>query len=156
MTRYRDAVWGGELDDLGRLAAYDVDLLGQILDNAQRTSGRQIRGHRRSRRQSRGRWRPPGCGPRSRQAQECLHEVHGLGGVTWEYFTMLLGRPAVEADTWVTRWVSSHVGRDVTSSEAHDLLTQVADRVVDPETDSPHAFLTRLDHQISRAARNGL
>lgn len=157
VSRYRDAVGGGELDDLGRLAAYDTVVLGHILDNAQRTSGRPKSG---AIVEAAGDLVTAGV-RRAADLEPDKHKsaytrVHGLGGVTWEYFTMLLGRPGVKSDTWVTRWVSSHVGRTVTSHEAHDLLTQVADRVVDADTDSPHAFLTRLDHQISRAARNGL
>ncbi|WP_289020129.1 hypothetical protein [uncultured Ornithinimicrobium sp.] len=157
VTRYRDAVGGGELDDLARLAAYDAVLLGQILDNAQRTSGRPKSGaivEAAGNLVRAGARRAADLEPKTHK--RAYTRVHGLGGVTWEYFTMLLGRPGVKADTWVTRWVSSHVGREVTSREAHDLLTQVAGRLVDPDMDSPHAFLTRLDHQIWRAARNGL
>lgn len=53
--------------------------------------------------------------------------THGLGGVTWEYFTMLLGQPGVKADRMIRRFVSASVGRDVDSERAGVIVREVAE-----------------------------
>lgn len=156
VARYREEVGGESLNDLARLAGFDPRRLTTVLRNQQRTSGRSkteaiveaarslvdVGVHTASQ-----------LDPE--EHKRAYTKVHGLGVVTWEYFTMLLGRPGVKADTWVVRWVSAQLGRDVPSREAHTLLTEVATDLVDPDAGAPHAFLTRLDHQIWRTARSG-
>ncbi|MFB9732371.1 hypothetical protein [Ornithinimicrobium kibberense] len=156
IKRYRQGVGGGPLDDLPRLASFDANRLAEALRNDQRTSGR------------------PKAEAIVEAAKNLVHtglrsaselepekhkpaytRVHGLGWVTWEYFTMLLGRPGAKADTWVVRWVSQQLSRDVSSKEVRSLLGAVAAQLSDGDSNSPHALLTRLDHQIWRTARSG-
>lgn len=72
--------------------------------------------------------------------------VHGLGWITWEYFTMLLGKPGVKADTWITSSVSTKIGEGVSSKEAHATLIAAGERL---QVES----LTQLDHVIWNDAR---
>ena len=51
--------------------------------------------------------------------------VSGLGPVTWEYFTMLLSHPGVEADTWITEFVGRVVRRRVRSEFAGALVKRL-------------------------------
>ncbi len=58
---------------------------------------------------------------------------------------MLVGRPGVKADTWITRFVGDAVGRPVDSATAGRLVRQAAERLdVSP---------THLDHAIWSHAR---
>lgn len=66
--------------------------------------------------------------------------VRGLGPVTWEYFLMLLGRPGVKADTWITRFVHEATGK-------HYLPDQVRDLVVAASRELDVAPVA-LDHAI--------
>ncbi|KUG53409.1 hypothetical protein AVL62_01005 [Serinicoccus chungangensis] len=155
VERYRQEVNGGRLDDLPRLASFDADRLAEVLRNEQRASGRPkaqaIVEAARS---------LVDAGLRSavdldlETHKRAYTRVHGLGWITWEYFTMLLGQPGAKADTWVVRWVSQQLNRDVSSKEARSLLGEVATQLSDGETNSPRALLTRLDHQIWRTARS--
>lgn len=66
--------------------------------------------------------------------------VRGLGPVTWEYFLMLLGRPGVKADTWITRFVDEAAGKQCSPAEARSLVMAAARELeVNP---------TILDHAI--------
>ncbi|WP_299449229.1 hypothetical protein [uncultured Serinicoccus sp.] len=155
IERYRREVGGGPIDDLPRLANFDAGRLAEVLRNEQRTSGRPkaqaIVEAARS---------LVDAGLRSavdldlETHKRAYTRVHGLGWITWEYFTMLLGQPGAKADTWVVRWVSQQLNRDVSSKEVRSLLGEVATQLSDGETNSPHALLTRLDHQIWRTARS--
>jgi hypothetical protein len=81
--------------------------------------------------------------------------VHGLGKVTWEYFTMLLGHPGIKADTWITRWVSDAVGADrqLTSEHANALLKEAATELGIGAGNAEPPTLTQLDHAIWKVAR---
>ncbi|WP_298746339.1 hypothetical protein [uncultured Serinicoccus sp.] len=155
IERYRREVGGGPLDDLPRLAQFDAGRLAGVLQNEQRTSGRL---------KAEAIVEAAGslvdAGLRSaddldpEKHRRAYTRVRGLGRVTWEYFTMLLGQPGAKADTWVVRWVSQQLNRDVSSKEARSLLGEVATRLSHVEINSPYALLTRLDHQIWRTARS--
>lgn len=157
IKQYRHEVGGGRLDDLARLANFDTTRLAEVLANKQRTSGRP-----KAEAIVEAADNLVNAGLRSASDLDPVRHkgaytrVHGLGVVTWEYFTMLLGQPGLKADTWVVRWVSSHLNREVPSREARELLGAVATRLGDGAAgSSTHALLTRLDHQIWRAARSG-
>lgn len=156
VRRYRTDVGGGPLDDLNRLAACSPDELARVLRNEQKTSGVlkalaiveaakalvavgvTKAGH---------------VSPEDHR--RAYTGVHGLGGVTWEYFTMLLGHPGIKADTWITRWVSDAVGADgqLSSNDANALLKQAAAElgIGAGRADCPN--LTQLDHAIWKVAR---
>lgn len=72
--------------------------------------------------------------------------VHGLGWVTFEYFTMLLGIPGVKADTMITRYVNlvlgeANLGR-VSNQNARELVINAHDTLKRGET------LTHFEHAI--------
>lgn len=151
--RYREKVGGGSLDDLTRLAAHDPEHLATILANKQKASGRgkaELAVEAAKNLVAAGVRRAADLDVT--EHQRAYTSVHGLGKVTWEYFTMLLGKPGVKADTWVTRWVSEQVGRSITSDEAACLVREVVGRL-DHDIDAVGPLLTRLDHQIWLTAR---
>ncbi|TQL51830.1 hypothetical protein [Ornithinicoccus hortensis] len=151
-ARYRESVGGGPLDDLTRLAAHDPEHLATIIGR-QETSGRtkaEAIVEAASNLSAAGVRGADDLQPESHKG--AYTRVRGLGKVTWEYFTMLLGKPGVKADTWVTRWVAEQIGRPVSSDEAGALVREVAGRMADaPDASGP--LLTRLDHQIWLTAR---
>lgn len=83
--------------------------------------------------------------PRMESQRQAWCGVHGLGPVTWAYFGMLVGRPGVKVDRMIHRFVSGVFGRELSETEATDLVTTVAERmnVTSPE----------LDHAIWRYQR---
>lgn len=155
VERYRQEVGGGRLDDLPRLATCGAEQLAKVLRNEQRTSGRpkaQAIIEAAGNLVDAGLLSADDLDPKKHK--RVYTRVHGLGWVTWEYFTMLLGRPGAKADTWVVRWVSQQLNRDASSHEVRILLGAVATQMSDGDSRSPHALLTRLDHQIWRTARS--
>lgn len=83
--------------------------------------------------------------PDNDQHRKIYTGVKGLGPVTWEYFTMLLGYPGVKADTWIGRFVAHAIGRPVSSERAGELLKSAA-KVLGVEQ-------TKLDYAIWSWAR---
>lgn len=79
--------------------------------------------------------------------------VRGLGDVTAVYFMMLLGEPGVKADTWVRRFVSQAVGREVTAAHAEGLMTAAASRLGVQPTDLDHAVWSHVRRRPARRAR---
>lgn len=147
------------LDSLSRLATYEDEGLQTVLGVRQRTSGRSKTGTIIEAAQA---LKDLGVEQAS-QVDPVLHKgayvsVHGLGWVTWEYFTMLLGKPGVKADTWIVRWVSHALGRTadhVSSHEARELLHETHSRTeTTAGEDTPS--LTQLDHAIWSHARRTL
>lgn len=59
--------------------------------------------------------------------------VHGLGWVTFEYFSMLLGKPGVKADTMITRFVNNALSQagiaSVDNRIARDLVIACHDEL---------------------------
>lgn len=146
------------LDSLGRLATYEEEDLQAVLGVKQRTSGRSKAGAIIEAAQA---LKDLGVEQAS-QVDPVLHKgayvsVHGLGWVTWEYFTMLLGKPGVKADTWIVRWVSHALGRTddhVSSHEARELLHEAHNQMeATGKFETPS--LTQLDHAIWSHARRG-
>jgi hypothetical protein len=155
VRRYRDDVGGGALNDLTRLAAYSPDQLETVLKNQQKTSGvskAQAIVEAAHALVSAGVTKAEHVSPEEHLS--AYTRVHGLGKVTWEYFTMLLGHPGIKADTWITRWVSDAVGADrqLSSDHAHALLKRAAAELgIGADSDLPN--LTQLDHAIWNVAR---
>jgi hypothetical protein len=83
--------------------------------------------------------------PRVESQRQAWCGVHGLGPVTWAYFGMLVGQPGVKVDRMIHRFVAGVFNRELSESEATDLVTAVAVRmkVMSPE----------LDHAIWRYQR---
>ncbi len=143
VTRYRAARGGESLDDLTMLAAYDDAELRDVLDNRQLTSGTPkasaIAAAARALVQAGVRHATDlVAGSQAHRAAYC--SVHGLGWITWNYFTMLLGHPGVKADTWVVRYVTEAVRHPVTPEESADLVTGAAGKLGVSPTDLDHAI----------------
>lgn len=158
--RYRDAVGvgGGKLNDLARLASITEQQLTTILQNKQKTSG-VLKAHAilqaAANLTSAGVTRADQLSPKDHR--KAYTQVRGLGGVTWEYLTMLLGHPGIKADRWITRWVANavHAERQLSSEQAHALLKQAATELSHGAPEVPGISLTQLDHAIWRVARSG-
>ncbi|QCW49533.1 hypothetical protein FE634_02285 [Nocardioides dongxiaopingii] len=75
----------------------------------------------------------------------------GLGWVTWEYFTMLLGHPGVKADTMVNRFVSKAIGvKTADAKRAHGAVTGAAELLGVQARDLDHAIWR---HESGRSVR---
>ncbi|MEV7396703.1 hypothetical protein [Aeromicrobium sp. NPDC092404] len=85
--------------------------------------------------------------PETREhAKAAWMRVHGLAGVTWAYFSMLVGYPDVKADVHIRRYVAEALDQpDVSEELARSLLHQVT---------SPFADVTHLDHAVWRLQSN--
>ena len=147
IERYAEAN-AAPLDDLERLAWATPDDLAKLLGNQQKTGQRtkasaivevaaklvdlRIR-------------RAADVDSADEKQARAWTSVHGLGPVTWKYFTMLLGAPGVKADTWIIRFVSKAVERRVDAKTAERLV----------EAAAPHfdKSATELDHAIWAHAR---
>lgn len=158
IRRYRNESHS-PLNSMDRLARYTDEELQSVLGVTQKTSSRSKTGAIIEAAQS---LKDVGV-EQAAHVEPVLHKsaytrVHGLGGVTWEYFTMLLGKPGVKADRWIIAWVSYVLRRSerpVTSHEAGDLLRGAHSRLID--TDGRNApSLTQLDHAIWSHARKSL
>ena len=145
---YREHRSPDHADDLSVLAAFDPEQLARLLQTRQRTGGALkaaaiIEAARRL--TAAGVRHAHHLSPAADAQRAAYCAVRGLGPVTWEYLLMLVGRPGVKADTWITRFVSDAVGRPVDPATAGRLVRQAADRLnVSP---------THLDHTIWRHAR---
>lgn len=129
-------------DDLALLAATPVGDLLTVFGNRQRTGGvlkAEAISWAAGRLHGAGVRRAANLDPANARHRRAYTGVRGLGPVTWAYFAMLIGHPGVKADTWVTRFVSQALGRDVPAEEAENLLVQVAQELQVPATDLDHA-----------------
>ena len=154
--RYREAVGGGQLNDLARLAKFSPGDLQEVLHNHQNTSGVPKAKAIVDAAQALvavGVNRAEDVVPS--EHGRAYTSVYGLGKVTWEYLTMLLGHPGIKADTWITRWVSEAVHADsrLSSKEARDLLAAAASGLGIGWDDPAQPTLTQLDHAIWKVAR---
>lgn len=66
--------------------------------------------------------------------------VSGLGPVTWEYFTMLLGHDGVKSDTWITEFVGRAVRHRVHSAFAGALVKEAAKKLDEGPKELDHAI----------------
>ena len=155
VSRYRKWVDGGRLDDLARLANFTPDRPAEVLGNHQKTSGVLKAAaivEAANNLLAAGVTCAADLDPETHR--RAYTRVHGLGGVTWEYLTMLLGHSGIKADTWVTRWVSEAVGAtQLSNRDAHDLLAEAARELGIGSNDPEVPGLTQLDHAIWNAAR---
>ncbi len=147
VQRYQNDRSGETLDDLDALAAYDTAQLQAILTNRQKTGGVPKSAAiitAASALTAAGVHTARDLDPDSLVHRRAYCNVHGLGPVTWTYFTMLLGQPGVKADTWIVRFVTDALSspHPVPSKQAEALVTAAAEQLeVSP---------TALDHAIWR------
>lgn len=72
--------------------------------------------------------------------------VKGLGWVTYEYFTMLLGKPGVKADTMICRFVDTALVKEGLSPVASHTARQLVQAA--QVAAYPHIELHHFDHAI--------
>lgn len=152
VRRYRDAQGGGQLDSLSRLAVYSPEQLRDVLNVNQKTAGvpkaeaivNAAHALRCAGVERAAELRPA-------EHKSAYTSVRGLGWVTWNYFTMLLGVPGIKPDTWIASWVAEAIGEpNVAPERAERLLREAADAL---KTDDRELDLSRLDHVIWLHAR---
>jgi len=140
--RYREHR-GAPLDDLTVLAAIEPAELQTVLRNRQKT-GRVTKAEAivsaAAALSAIGVTHAADLDPTSALHKGTYCSVRGLGPVTWRYFTMLLGTPGVKADTWIIRFVSDALSRQVSSAEAEELIGAVADALGVDRTSLDHAI----------------
>lgn len=147
VTAYRTERGNVPLDDLAVLAAFDPERLQTVLGNRQKTSGVPKAAAIVSAASA-----LMGVGVRHAAdvdggdlaQRRAYRSVHGLGKVTWTYFTMLLGTPGVKADTWICRFVGEAIDRTVGSDEATELLQAAATELGKSPTDLDHAIWSHM------------
>jgi hypothetical protein len=150
VARWRDHRGVEALDELECLSDASSDELLQIMNNRQRLSGDGYKTDALRAAASNlvavGVHHAADLDPTSRSHRGAYIRVPGLGPVTWEYFSMLLGTPGIKADTWIRRFAEEALGRAVSSEDASKLLRQVADVL----EEDPRA----LDYAIWRHMRS--
>lgn len=72
--------------------------------------------------------------------------VHGLGWVTYEYFTMLLGQPGIKTDTMIRRFVDTALTQQGLSTVDAHIARQLVETV--HASERPHIGLHEFDHAI--------
>lgn len=137
-------------NDLSRLAQFDPTELQTVLGN-QFTSGRTKASaitEVAAQLCAVGVIKAVDLDPRQSEQKRAYTSVHGLSWVTWEYFGMLLDRPGVKADRWITRFVVRAVERDIKPQEARDLLLGAASKFEVSPMNLDHAI---WDYERNRA-----
>lgn len=80
------------------------------------------------------------------QHKRAYTNVRGLGDVTYEYFTMLLGQPGIKADTMIRGFVDAALKdqriKPVSADEAREIVAAVQ------AADHPEVELHKFDHGI--------
>lgn len=84
--------------------------------------------------------------PQDPDTKRAYTSVKGLGWVTYEYFTMLLGKPGVKADTMICRFVDAALAKEGLAP----VDTHTARQLVEAAQTSayPHVELHHFDHAI--------
>ncbi len=148
-VRRRCASWrvergGGTCDDLAELAKREGEELSKALDNEQRLSGGLLKTAAIV--VAAGNLRDLGVrhadiDPQSREHKRAYTTVKGLGGVTWDYLLMLLGKPGVKADTRIRAFVAEALDvSDVDARPARELVLAAADRLSHDPSQLDHAI----------------
>lgn len=150
---YRRTIGGRSADSLPTLAQVDPHELAALL-GAQRSSGRlkaEICLDVAERLVNAGVLRAADINPDSEAQRRAWTGTFGLGWVTWEYFTMLLGHPGVKADTMIRSFVSDSLGvADASPTRAHAAVTGAANLLGVEARDLDHAIWR---HQSGRGVR---
>ena len=151
--RYRSFTARGSFDDLAKLAEVSPRSLQDLL-GSQRSGGRlksdiclDVAG----RLVDAGAASSAHIDVRSETQKHAWTGTVGLGWVTWEYFTMLLGHPGVKADTMIIRFVASALHVDsIESTRAREAVLGAAQLLDVQARDLDHAIWR---HQSGRPVR---
>lgn len=147
---------GGHANDLRQIADCEPEALVRTLDNGSKTSGRTKASavqEAASKLVAAGVTTAADVRDHTQAARRAYVGVHGLNWVTFTYFGMLLGVPGVKADTWINRFVSRALDRDVSAEEANGLVQRAAGRFhTEGNTQMPQDAST-LDHALWSSMR---
>lgn len=141
----------GSADDLSALTDIDGAVLAEIVSNRSKASGRlkaEVVTDAAAALLQSG-LRHSGDFTGAAEQKSAYLSVRGCGPVTWSYFGMLMGRPDVKADTWVTRFVRQGLADSTLSAEATRQLVIAA-------ANEYRVSASRLDHAIWLTARGSL
>ena len=155
VLRYRSSTERRPLNDLSEFARLDPQELRALL-GSQRSGGRlksEICLEVAQRLVDAGVSKSADLRPINPAQKRAWTGTVGLGWITWEYFTMLLGHPGVKADTMINRFVSDAFGLDtvtVDAKRAHAAVTGAAKILGVEVRDLDHAIWR---HESGRPAR---
>ncbi|WP_203567566.1 hypothetical protein [Aestuariimicrobium ganziense] len=139
VLRWKDA---GSRDDLTALADIDPVELLSILDNRSKIAGRtkaEVVVDAAQRLSAVG-LRKSGDFTGSDEQRAAYVGTKGCGPITWAYFGMLLGVEDAKPDTWLVRFTTDALGRQVEPETVRALVKQTAK--------SMGVSTSRLDHAI--------
>lgn len=143
VLRYRSSTDRQPLDDLNSFASQDPDALRRLL-GSQKSASRfksDICIDVASRLIEAGVSKSSDLQVADPKQRQAWTGTRGLGGVTWEYFTMLLGHPGVKADTIITRFVAAALDLpQVSAGRAHAAVSEAAIQLQVQPRDLDHAI----------------
>ncbi|WP_121805493.1 hypothetical protein [Nocardioides mangrovicus] len=143
VLRYRSVVERHPLDDLSEFSRLDPDWLQGLL-GLQRSGGRlksEVCLDVAGRLLDAGIAKASDVEVDSPAHKSAWTGTVGLGWVTWEYFTMLLGRTGVKADTMIIRFVSKAIGDGTLDPKrAHGAVIGAAELLGAQARDLDHAI----------------
>jgi hypothetical protein len=129
IARWREHEQPRPLDDLTRLADMDAAELSDAVANRQRLAGGPLKTagivQAAARLRGVGVRKAAELHPDDPAHRAAYEGVAGLGPVTWQYLTLMLGSPGQDA-TWLADFNSAAVVRDVSVGEALDLTEAAA------------------------------
>lgn len=138
VARWRDHERRHPVDDLSRLAAMDPTDLAEVLDNRQRLTGGALKTsgivEASTRLLGADVRHAADLDPDDPAHRGAYEGVAGLGPLSWQYLTVMLGCPGQEA-AWLAGFASDALARDVSATEAVDVVDAAAASVgTDPTT----------------------
>lgn len=153
VLRYRSSMERRPLDDLSELARLDPQELGGLLGSQR--SARRLKSEVcldvAQRLVDVGVSKSADLQPIDPAQKRAWIGTVGLGWVTWEYFTMLLGHPGVKADRMINRFVSHAVGVETIDARRAHAAVSGAAQILDVQArDLDHAIWR---HQSGRPVR---
>lgn len=132
VARWREHEQPRPLDDLTRLADMNPAELALMVANRQRLAGGPLKTagivDAAARMLGVGVRKAAELNPDDPAHRDAYEGVAGLGPVTWQYLTLMLGSPGQDA-LWLADFASDAVARDVSVAEALDLTEAAADSV---------------------------
>lgn len=91
---------------------------------------------------------------RLEDARSAYTRVHGLGNVTFTYFTMHLGVPGVKADSLLTRFVARHAYGDESLKLGSDQVVALVNQAYEARPQIAES-VTHFEHALWRAESQG-
>lgn len=149
VSRWRTHEHPRPLDDLVHLADLDPADLAEVLQNRQRLTGGPLKTagivEASTRLLDVGVRHAADLDPDDATHRAAYEDVAGLGPITWQYLTMMLGCPGSDAD-WLAGFASRSLGQPVCAAEALDLVDSAATSAAIDPTQVLRAIWTMSRH----------